>query len=105
MEEEHICHKEAEIAEVKQMLKSLDNHTQRVYDNWHDIKMLQEKQLIYEKQHEETLQLIREINECQQKLIIETVETKQTFKDINFFMKVIPVLCTILTFILTYVLH
>lgn len=105
MTQEHQCHKEAELAEIKQLVKSFSNNEQRTYNNWHDIRILQEKQLIYEKQHEETLELIREISKCQQKLIIETAKTNKTFEDMKWVIGLIPVICTGLTFLITYILH
>lgn len=110
----HDCKKESEIAEIKQLVKSFSGNERHIYENWHDVRMLEEKQAMYEKQiqelqstyneqHKETLQLIKEINECQQKLIVETVKTNKTFEDLKIFLAAIPIFCTVLTFIIEYI--
>ena len=116
MTQEHQCHKEGEIREIKQLIKSLSSNEEKVLHNWHDVRELEFKQELYQKQlqdlqrnynaqHQETLQLIKEINACQQKLIIQSAETNQTFKIIKYLIGIIPVFCTAITFFITYILH
>lgn len=110
----HDCKKEAEIAEIKQLVKSFSGNERHIYENWHDIRMLEEKQTVhakqmqdlqktYNEQHKQTLTLIKEINECQQELIVETVKINKTFEDIKLFFAALPIVCAVLTFIITYV--
>ena len=113
MTSNHNCNKEAEIAEIKQLVKSLSSNEEKVLRNWHDVRMLEEKQelyknqlqelqQIYNEQHKETLEIIREINECQNKLIQETVKTNTTFNNLKWVVGlVMPVICTVLAFIIT----
>lgn len=116
MTDDHYCQKESELAEIKQLVKSLSSNEEKVLHNWHDVRALEFKQELYQQQlqnlqesyneqHRETLQQIKEINECQQKLIIESTRTNKTFEDMKTAITLIPVLCTVLTFIITYVLR
>lgn len=83
------CMKEAELAEIKQLIRSYSSNEERTYQNWHDLRILEEKQDMYDKQHEETLELIREISKCQTKLISEIIELNTTFKTIKYIIGVL----------------
>lgn len=83
---EHKCVKEAEIAELKQLAKSLAENEKHVYQNWHDIQALEVRQEEFMKQREETLKHIKEINECQQNLIREIVKINTTFTTMKYLL-------------------
>lgn len=94
----HYCDKESEINEIKQLIKSLSSNEEKVLHNWHDIRILENRVELYEKQYEETLTLIREINECQQHLIREVVKLNSTFTTLKW---VIGACAGIITFLIT----
>lgn len=77
---EHKCQKEATLAELNQLIRSIEGNEERVYQSWHDIRGLEIKQEQFSKEHQETLELIREIKDCQNQLVKEIVKinTKST---------------------------
>lgn len=92
---QHKCGKEVELAEIKQLVKSLSSKEEKVLNNWHDIrlveqrieaqqKLCEETQNVYNRQHEEIMTLVKEISECQSQLIKEIVKLNTTFSTLKY---------------------
>ena len=82
----HHCSKEAELAELKQLVKSFSGQEKHVYQNWHDIRALEVRQQEFMKQREETLNHIKEINDCQTQLIKEIVKINSSFTTMKYLL-------------------
>lgn len=81
----------------------------KILHNWHDIRLAEERiatqqklcedtQKMYNQQHEEMMTLIKEINDCQQQLIKETIKINTTFNTLKW---VVGILTGIVTFLVT----
>lgn len=81
---QHTCHKEKEITELQTILHNYSNNEHTITTNNYELRLLKEKQEIFEKKYDETIQVIHEINECQQELIKEIVKTNTTFKSLRW---------------------
>ena len=109
MVKEHYCSKEGEIAETKQLIRSLSSNEEKVLHNWYDIKTMQERinlqqkqcdntQRMYNHQHDEMMAQIREINDCQNKLIAEIVKLNTTLSTLKW---VLGACAGVITFLIT----
>lgn len=85
---EHECEKEVELVELKQSIKSLQDHENLLQNYSKDVEILKVQQKEFIKQREEMIQHIQEINECQNKLIKEMVKINVAFTTIKYLMAV-----------------